>query len=292
MHKLATIAAKVLCLIIWASASIAQDALDSAITDRLTDAVLADGMPELRNFALEHNLTIYSNPNLGRDELEPYQVTIGGQLSARITFEFNEFQVLRLEDCGTDLGNYGIPHWVLDDDTVPSGLIDKVRINAALERAGIDIELTSSDAQNLRNFTGTDWQIGDTPIHAYPALQKLNETLFDLYEAGGASVPHQIVDPSWGCGAGEIEVEIRSDPPLAAIHMIPELYFSVCEDNTSDPWDKTQCRWWTPSPEVGLVSGAYAYQGITAEGETRRGKISIDLRDTGDALEKPVIVLR
>ena len=292
MQKLATIAANFLSLLTWASVSIAQDALDSALAKRLTDAVLADGMPELRSFALEHNIKIFSNPNLVGDDLEAFQVTLGAQLSARITFETNEFQVLRLEECGTDLGNYGIPEWVPDDDAVPFGMIDKVRINAAFEGTGIDLQLTSSEAQNLRNFTATDWQIRDAPIHAYPALRALNETLFDLYWSGKTGVLHQIIDPSSGCGAGEIEVEIRSDPPLTAIHMIPELYFSVCEDVTSNPWDKSQCRWWSPSPEVGMVSGTYAYQGVTADGETRRGRISIDLRDTGDALEKPVIVLR
>lgn len=289
MHRLAVC---VICSLASVSPSVSQDALGSALADRLSQAALSDGMPELRLFSFESNIDLFANPHLSADEVEPYRAMIVGQLSQRVTSANLDFLVLRLEACGNNLGIYGIPEWAAASGNLPAGLLDQVRVNSALASAGLDVQLTNSEAASLRAFQDTGVEIAGVPVPDFPLLRSLNERLFDLNETGGTQALHQIIDPSWGCGAGEIEVEIRSDPPLTEIHMIPELYFSVCEDVTPDPWDKSQCRWWTPSPEVGMVSGTYAYQGVTSEGETRRGKINIDLREASDSLEKPVVILR
>jgi hypothetical protein len=272
--------------------SLAQDALGFALNERLPEIILSDNMPQFRQFSPENYVDLSMNQNLDGDDLMAYEGTITRQMSDWVDSDSNSLRVLRLEACGNDLGNYGIPGWANDGVTITPGLLDRVRINAAFAHAGLDLRLTDSEAFALRDAQYTGLDVGFSSIMEYPALKLLNSALYDLNEQGKTDALYQIIDPSWGCGAGEIEVEIRSDPALTDIQMIPELYFSVCEDVTVDPWDKSQCRWWTPSPEVGMVSGTYAYQGVAADGETKRGKINIDLRDTGDALEKPVIVLR
>jgi hypothetical protein len=267
------------------------DALKAAVLARIGSAVLSDDQPELRSFVFTNAETVFSNSNVEGEDLQAFQVTVAGQLTGSFDIGQVPLRVLRLEECGNDLGHYGLPDWYNETQSPPF-ILDPIRLDQAFSLAGFRLDLDPSQIAQLREFQDSGQMVGDTPILAYPALRALNERLAEVFASGGTAELYQIVDPSWGCGAGEIEVEIRSDPPLTAIHMIPDLYFSACEDSAADPWDMAQCRYWFPSPEIGMVSGIYAYQGLTADGQRKTGRINVDLRDTGDPLQRPVIVLR
>jgi hypothetical protein len=267
------------------------DTLDAALSERLKASVLSDDQPELRSFVPTHAESVFSNPHVSGIDLEAFQFTVAAQLTGKFSIRQVPLRILRLEECGNDLGRYGIPDWYTQSQSSPF-ILDPIRLEQAFELSGFRLDLSPFEIGQLRHFQDSGKIIGETPISIYPALYALNERLAEMFAAGSTAELYQVIDPSWGCGAGEIEVEIRSDPPLTSIHMIPDLYFSVCSEKLADPWDMAQCRFWFPSPEIGMVSGVYAFQGVTADGQRKTGRINVDLRETGDPLERPVIVLR
>jgi hypothetical protein len=96
------------------------------------------------------------------------------------------------------------------------------------------------------------------------------------------------------CGAGEIAVRINSVPPLSNLHVIPDFYFSVCEDLYSDPWSVDECRFWNSAPEILMLSGVYRYKGDLANGSEKRGKFDVDVISLWNSqnLDVPVLTIK
>ena len=111
-----------------------------------------------------------------------------------------------------------------------------------------------------------------------------NTALANAHAAGKTREPLVLLNFSDGCGAGEVLVEFRTDPPARTLRIIPEFFFAICEKQNVDAWSNRECRWWQDVLKGGeMVAGSYNYFAQTADGATRSGRFRV----TEQALTNP-----
>jgi hypothetical protein len=101
---------------------------------------------------------------------------------------------------------------------------------------------------------------------------------------GNRSLPEVTVDG--GCGAGEITVNIETDPPGAQVLFIPTFFYELCKAQKLSPDDTERCNHWREavSGSVASVSGDYVYVARWPDGSARRGKLSISPAQEGQTI--------
>ena len=91
-----------------------------------------------------------------------------------------------------------------------------------------------------------------------------------------------------GCGAGEIEFEVASNPPGGKIHIISDTDAMLCVATNKDPWDTEACHGWmgVSTKSMGLV-GIYRYTVSWSNGKKERDKFRIEPMDDAKKLCLP-----
>jgi hypothetical protein len=121
----------------------------------------------------------------------------------------------------------------------------------------------------------------------WPATDRvMNELRLRLNAARRAnpSLPEAV--NGGGCGAGEIEVKVTTQPPGGTVYFIPSFFHALCRAQNIDPEDRTRCNRWHEADDGKLaeVSGHYVYFARWPDGATRRGTISFDKLSRGDTV--------
>jgi hypothetical protein len=101
---------------------------------------------------------------------------------------------------------------------------------------------------------------------------------------GNPALPEVTVDG--GCGAGEITVNIETDPPGAQVLFSPTFFYEFCKAQKFNPEDTERCHHWREavSGTVASVSGDYVYIARWSDGAARRGKLSISPGQDGQTI--------
>jgi hypothetical protein len=189
-------------------------------------------------------------------------------------------RVLFMEDCGADTAvALGVPESYFPDYS-GGGLLDRARLISAARAAGIDWQTAVGFERDFGEGDG---------------MLRLNRALANEQADDGAP-PAIVLDMSDGCGAGEILVTFRTDPPAAALRLIPAFFFSICQRQGRDPWSADECRWWKDVLRDGgeMVAGTYHYVAATTDGRERRGKLSVteNALQTADGMPAETISIR
>jgi hypothetical protein len=88
------------------------------------------------------------------------------------------------------------------------------------------------------------------------------------------------------CGAGEVAVNITTQPPDGRVYFIPVFSFLLCREQRLDPEDMAHCDRWR-EPAQGLlveVSGDYFYRAVWPDGVQRRGRLSFTNLEEGQTV--------
>ncbi len=244
-------------------AAAADAALDRALFERLEMVIANDDMPGLRSFARRQFGGLLPD---GADWWREHLLRQLPPEAASLPPD-QPVGVLELEACGPLLSRYGIAE--RDDLGFDYGDIDRIRVTLALDGTGLGVDVSLEAMNALRD--GEDGH----------ALRALNTRLYRYFADGRTDAILMVLDFSEGCGS-EIpsRVSIESAHKLHAISVIPDFYFSVCEDLFADPWDPSLCPWWDAAPEQLMVSGLYQWQGRLRSGELRSGSIQVDLDES------------
>ncbi len=79
-----------------------------------------------------------------------------------------------------------------------------------------------------------------------------------------------------GCGAGETEVVIRTEPVGAKVAYITEFKHMLCEVRNLDPYDSTACSGWIDAvKDVEYLSGKYVYVANWPDGKSTSGRFNM-----------------
>jgi len=248
---------------LFPAAAAADAALDRALFERLEMVIAGDEMPGLRSFERRRfGELLPDGADWWREHLLRQLPPAAASLPPHQPVDY-----LELEACGPLLGPYGIAE--RDDLGFDYGDIDRIRVTLALDAIGLGVDVSLEAMNALRD--GEDRH----------ALRALNTRLYRYFADGRTDAIFMVVDVSEGCGS-EIpsSVSIESAHKLHAISVIPDFYFSVCEDLHADPWDLSLCPWWDAAPEQLMVSGVYHWQGRLRSGELRSGRIQVDLDES------------
>lgn len=91
------------------------------------------------------------------------------------------------------------------------------------------------------------------------------------------SLPRLFVEG--GCGAGEIGVQIATEPAGAQVLFIPTFFYELCRAQNlqpDDPWGSCSERWREAvDGTITRVAGDYHYVARWSDGTTRRGRLRI-----------------
>ncbi len=94
-----------------------------------------------------------------------------------------------------------------------------------------------------------------------------------------------------GCGAGEVNVTIATEPKGGQVLFIPTFFYELCKVQQLNPDDAAACSRWREAVDGTLsqVSGDYLYQVRWPDGATRKGKLSFNKLEQGQTvtLRKP-----
>lgn len=88
------------------------------------------------------------------------------------------------------------------------------------------------------------------------------------------------------CGAGEVTIDLRTDPAGGRATLIPVFFFELCKAQQLNPEDGTQCKWWL-EPAEGLkleVSGDYYFRATWSDGIQKQGRMSFDPAQDGQTI--------
>ncbi len=270
--RLFTLLALVGALLLPAAAG-ADEALDRALFERLEMAIAGDDLPGLRRFERRQ----FSG--LLPETADWWREYLLSQLppKAASLLPNQPIGLLTLEACGPLIGTYGIAE--RSDLGFDYGDIDRIRVTLALDSVNLGADISREVVNGLR-----DEEDGR-------ALRALNTILFQLFAEGRTDTLYMVLDFSEGCGS-EIPslIAIKSAERLNTVNVIPDFYFSVCEDRYANPWDLSLCPWWDAATEQLMVSGIYHWQGRTRSGKIRTGWIQVDLE--GPNWDTREIVLR
>jgi hypothetical protein len=179
---------------------------------------------------------------------------------------------------------------------------------ASLANIAFDVVIWSNNLKRL-NYPAASWQ---TPIAQYEAneialVQKgLAEAVTEwadrrgkfLNALSGRLAERRAKQPSLrkvvvegGCGAGEVNVHIATEPKGGQVLFIPTFFYELCRVQNVDPDDTKGCTRWREAVEGTLaqVSGDYQYVVRWPDGAVRRGKLSFQNLQDGQTvtLRKP-----
>jgi hypothetical protein len=108
----------------------------------------------------------------------------------------------------------------------------------------------------------------------------------DEYRARSTERPPKATyDP--GCGAGEIRVNIRTNPPGARVVFIPAFYYHLCRSQNINPDDPRTCDHWRDQPDgtLAAVAGDYFYFARWPDGVTTgRGRLQFRADQEGSTI--------
>jgi hypothetical protein len=81
-----------------------------------------------------------------------------------------------------------------------------------------------------------------------------------------------------GCGAGEGDFRIRTQPEAGRVWLITRFAFNLCRARRIDPWNRDRCHRWTEvAADMAVpLSGSYMYQARWPDGGSGRGSRSFD----------------
>lgn len=240
----------------------ADEALDRALIEQLQIVVAGDDRPDLRRFEPG---TLGSLFNADSQGFDPWREQIMRQLPPEAASLQPGLPIRRLvlEGCGPTIGRYGLAE--REDLGFEYEEIDRIRINLALAASGLATEFSLEDSSGLRDFEGS-------------GLRAFNTRLFRHYAKGRTDALYMVLDYSEGCGSEMFRgLAIRAPKGLHAVHVIPDFYLSVCAARYADPWNVSLCPWWNSAPVQVMGTALYHWQGRMPSGETRTGRVRIDL---------------
>jgi hypothetical protein len=129
------------------------------------------------------------------------------------------------------------------------------------------IQYEDRELNTIAGTTGDDSDERRTEFRRYLA-RKLN----NYRQTTATSLPKVVPDDE-GCGAGEADYGIRTDPPGGRVWLIPVYFYRLCKAQGLDPDNSQSCDRWRQAPN-GLVqplSGDYYYYALWPDG-TRTGR--------------------
>jgi hypothetical protein len=119
--------------------------------------------------------------------------------------------------------------------------------------------------------------------------EKLVRQLNGYRAQGATSLPKVLYEG--GCGAGEVNVTIRTEPGNGQAILIPVFFFELCKAQQYDPDNRSLCTWWVDPPEGAplAVSGDYFFRASWPDGVEKRGRASFDAAKDGQTfiIRKP-----
>jgi hypothetical protein len=80
-----------------------------------------------------------------------------------------------------------------------------------------------------------------------------------------------------GCGAGDFQIDLSTQPRAQKIRLIPDFFAQLCLKKSNNQ-EISSCVYWKdfPSSSSISVSGAYQFEAVWNDGTIRRGKIDFD----------------
>jgi hypothetical protein len=149
--------------------------------------------------------------------------------------------------------------------------------------------LTAYEAEELKLIAETPLEaMNDWGERRTKFLKSLAEKLA-AYRAGKPKLRKIVVEG--GCGAGEVNVTIATEPKGGQVLFIPTFFHELCKVQKVDPDDAAACTRWREAVDGTLsqVSGDYLYQVKWPDGATRKGKLSFNKLEEGQTvtLRKP-----
>jgi hypothetical protein len=89
-----------------------------------------------------------------------------------------------------------------------------------------------------------------------------------------------------GCGAGEMSVQIVTNPRGGRILFIPIFFYELCKAQNLNPEDTTGCNRWGEAIDGRLsqVAGDYIYVARWPDGTTRRGRLTFNNKQDGQTV--------
>lgn len=127
----------------------------------------------------------------------------------------------------------------------------------------------SDDSPSQRNQEGFKKKI----------VQELND-----YREESPDLPEVTYED--GCGAGEVNIELRTDPAGGRATLIPVFFYELCKAQQLDPENEAQCKWWLESA-AGLpleVSGDYYIRGTWSDGLQKLTRMNFDPAQEGQII--------
>jgi hypothetical protein len=99
------------------------------------------------------------------------------------------------------------------------------------------------------------------------------------YTRNRAKMPQFVFDD--GCGDGEVDVKITTNPPGATVSYIPVFSYKLCQATKVNPDDAEQCDGWVTAVNVNEnLVGRYRYVAKWSDGTQRKGILNIAGKST------------
>jgi len=84
-----------------------------------------------------------------------------------------------------------------------------------------------------------------------------------------------------GCGGGEVEVEIKTNPPGGTVSVISLFSYKLCQARGINPDDRERCSgWWEAVSVSEDLIGEYQYHAEWPDGKKKKGKFRIGKKTT------------
>ncbi len=157
---------------------------------------------------------------------------------------------------------------------------DVLYLQAALQVAGYPPnlwrpDLTEYERSNLASIDQYDQGISEVGT---PAKQRLAKKLNDYKKSSKERYKKVIPGPE-GCGAGEVQVRIRTSPSAQRVEYINLLKYNLCTFQRLDP-DGASCDLWVDysahASDGALMSGRYKIRATWSDGTTVFRDLDVD----------------
>jgi hypothetical protein len=107
-------------------------------------------------------------------------------------------------------------------------------------------------------------------------------TQSQAYQRKNPSLARVVYEP--GCGAGEVQVRIVTEPRGGQVLFIPTFFYELCRaQNIDPPEDTKRCNRWREADggRLSPVVGDYQYIATWRDGTVRKGRLRVGEKDDG-----------
>jgi hypothetical protein len=195
---------------------------------------------------------------------------------------------VNLEDCKHGSEYLG---GVENDPAIPLADVayNVVLIRKVLEKAGYPesvwrAPLLEFESGQLRLRLSGTYQYSPDEERYRAAREKIVRAVNEYREDVASDLP-EVIDEG-GCGAGEVGINVATEPAGGRVNLIPVFFYELCKAQQLNPDDPAQCDRWRESAEGLLtdVSGDYVYRASWPDGVGKSGRMSFTNLEEGQTV--------